>query len=559
MPPKLFQLQNVIAHEGAINTITLGQRTSQVFATGGDDRILNLWAVGSNNPKATFGPFQSAITACKFNDTEEMVLCGNNGGTVMLFDLNKNRCVANWPAHHASVRGLAFHTTQPDLVLSVGIDGKLQVLNPKQKHPYQSYTAHKGPANHVSVSADGRLAATCGDDKTIRVFDLSSQRQIAKLEGNIDAVTCVEFHPTEPILISCGVDRSIRFFDLSAQKEIPVSFPLDSSPVDVVMFIPGESTAISASPDYLKVVGWEPPEFFEHFTLGLERVHDIAISNQLITIASSAADHALIHRIKLDALKPFSQRPSVGVNFIAGPGPAPVNKASRPTTPRLLDIAAMKEPKKKRTSPPVESSKRPTALQSPNESRDSGRVLSSKRSVSSDSQPQSEEEKMFRGFRKDRTKYMADMNEKFSRLTRIDDMINQFGLTKSLYNLSTGGDLGPEMLMVLRMKPEAVKLEHSAYVLQIAERVFDDETDLAITTIESMLQAFGKIVQATKAIPSRRSGGDPAFEERKKNSELFVETFRELAPKLRSYSSSSRSLNASTARELLDEWRAFLR
>ena len=547
MPPKLHQLQNVIAHEGIIDTMALGQRTAKVFATGGDDRFLFLWSVGSNNPRASFGPFQSPITACHFSNNEEKILCGNQGGTVMLFDLNENRCASNWTAHRSAVNGLTFHTTNEKLVLSCGYDGKMHVLSSQQRRPLQSYTTHQGPVNHVSCSPDGRYAATCGDDKTVRVFDLTAQRQLCKLDGHTDAVTCVEFHGSEPLLMSCSVDRSIRFWDLMTQKEIPVSFPLDSAPVEVVKFL--EMEAFSLSSDYLKVVGWNPPEFFDHFTLGLETVHDIAFADNMITIASSSGDHALIHRMRADMMKPFSARaPTTGAVFREQPQET---KQSRPVTPRLLDISAMKKAeltsKKAREAPPPEPSS------ASNRSRPSA-----KRPGSTDSQPLSEECKIFREFRKSRAGFMSSMNEKFSRLTRISDSLDQVGLTKTLAGIAESGELGTEMLMILRMKPEVVKLEHAPLIIETAVKVFDKDHDLAIATVESMLQAFGKLVHATRAMASQGVGADMALEDRKKKCELFVEAFREIAPRLRTVA-AGQSTSSQTAAELLEEWKAFLR
>ncbi|OHT03862.1 hypothetical protein TRFO_01590 [Tritrichomonas foetus] len=573
MPPKLHQLQNVIAHEGPIDSMTLGHRTAQVFATGGDDRFLHLWSVGSNNPRASFGPFQSSITACRFNENEEKIACGNNGGTVMLFDLNESRCVSNWTAHHSAVRGLSFHSQNPKLILTCGVDGKFKIVSSSQRTPLQCYNAHNGPVNWVSCSGDGRYAATCGEDKTVRVFDITAQRQLIKFEGHTDSVTCVEFHPTEPFLISCGEDRSIRFWDLTASKEIPVSFPLDSSPVDIVMYAPGENAALSASADYIKVVGWNPPEFFDHFTLGLERVHDLAVVDNMLTIASTSNDRALIHRMRLNQLKPFSSRPAQAAQFTSD------QNKPRPTTPRLLDISAMPKVKPakvagakknvdKRNSPPENNrqiSSKSSASSSKSSSRNSKRgtsapqpPLSSGNSGNDDDSNLTEEQRTFKEFRKSRGSFMSSMNEKFSRLTRVKDMLMQFGLTKTLESAAESGDLGLELLVILRMKPEVIKLEHSALMMQIAVRIFDRDYDLAITTVESMLQAYGKLVNATRQMASSGVGIDVALEERKKKSEIFVESFREIAPKLRTVS-CGKSTASQTAAELLDEWRIFLR
>lgn len=637
MPPKLHQLQSVAAHEGKINSMCLGHRTAQIFATGGEDRFLRIWSIGSNNPRSSFGPFQSLITACKFNPNEEMIVCANNSGTVMLFDLNENLCSSNWTSHRSTVRSLSFHSQDPRLILTCGIDGKFNVLSTTQRMPIQSYAVHNGPVNYVTCSSDGKYAATCGDDKTIRIFDLTAQKQLIKFDGgHTDAITCVEFHPTEPLLISCGVDKSVRFWDMQNQREIPVSFPIDSSPVDVVMFAPFSTpttydVALSASADYIKTIGWRPSEMYDCFSIGLECVHDIAVDNSsgdegTLTIASSSGETALIHRMLLNQIKPFSSRQPQASKLDSNTSESEKPKSS---TPRLLDITTMAKVKPKSKAAPSattntktttaakrskanvtpssstgNSSLHPKTKTSSNASRVSGRSTGSSRSnrsVSSDtkksdndndseasekrsnssgsrnsknsnssagskrfgtkssySTENSEELKIFKDFRKYRGSFITQMNERYARLTRVKDSLAQIGLTKTLENAAETGELGAELLVILGMKPGVVKLEHAALMMQISVKVFDRDYDLAITTVESMLQAYGKLVNVTRQTSLNGVGNDIALEERKKKSDLFVESFREIAPKMRTVA-CGKSPISQTAAEILEDWKFFLR
>jgi hypothetical protein len=519
MLPKVTQLQNVVAHEGPVNCICLGQRSAQVFATGGDDRYLYLWAVSSNTRRGSFGPLQSSVTSCRFDSSETKMLCGNNGGTVVLFDLNESRCASSWTAHRSAVNNLAFHPQDSKLFYSCGYDGKLHVLSTQARRAVQSYNAHSSPIHHVAVSYDGLYAATCGEDHTIRVFDLRAQRQLVKLEGHTDAVTCVEFHPTERLLVSCGVDRSTRFWDLEAQREIPVSFHLDTSPVEKAQFLANESVVITGSASYLKAVGWKPPVVFDNIALGLERLHDIAFADSTITFASTAGNRVLIHRLG-----------TVGLNAFSNRNAAEPERKPRPPTPRLLDISAMPEP----TPKPV------------------------RRTVSADVATVANDVRLFQEIRKSRGPFMSAMNEKFSRYTRLKDMLDSVGLEPTLASIAESGDLGNEVLLMLRRNPALVTFEHAGLVMQIAVRTFDQDHELAITTVEGMMQAFGKLVQATRVMPVPGRGVDPALEDRKRRCDLFTQAFREIAPRLRTVA-AGRSGSSEVANELLDDWSAFLR
>ena len=68
----------------------------------------------------------------------------------------------------------------------------------------------------------------------------------------------------------------------------------------------------------------------------------------------------------------------------------------------------------------------------------------------------------------------------------------------------------------------------------------------------------GKLVNATRQIKSSGVGNDPVLDERKKSSELFIESFREIAPKLRTVT-VGKSMTSQAASEILDEWKIFLR
>ena len=577
MAPKLRQIQNVSAHDDVIETISIGQRTGQVFGTGGKDRYLHLWNIGNNNPRASFGPFQSVIQAITFNIEEDKILSGNRSGAVLLFDLNESRCASNWTAHHSGVKGMCFYPQNPKMVVTCGADGAIKILSTQQRTPVQSYNAHDGSANYIACSADGRLIATAGDDMTVRLFDITAQRQLVKFEGHCDKVTCVQFHPEEKIIISCSADRSIKFWDYEKEKEINVNFPLDSSPVNMVRFVQGENVAISASSDYIKIVGWKPPEFFDHFTLGLDVVHDFSIADQMLTIASSCNEKALIHRMRLSQLKPFSLRPQQTVQFASEQS----NKQKNHTQ-RLLDISTMPQLKpgstnsnisKKLTKKSKElssvSSNGSNSYNEKNDSSSNASVSSSGRSTKASNKrgkniqhayepPLTEEQRIFRDFRKSRGSFMSSMNEKFSRLIKIKEMLSELGLTKTLETVAENGDLGLELLAILRNKPEVVKLKHSASMMEICVKIFDKDYDIAISIAELMLQAYGKLVNATWQTASNGVGMDVALEERKRKSEKFVESFRALAPKLRTVT-FGKSNASQTASELLEEWKVFLR
>ena len=59
----------------------------------------------------------------------------------------------------------------------------------------------------VRFSGDGALIATASQDKTVKVWDALTGRELRTLTGHTEAVVSVAFHPTDDdVLVSCGDD-----------------------------------------------------------------------------------------------------------------------------------------------------------------------------------------------------------------------------------------------------------------------------------------------------------------------------------------------------------------
>jgi WD40 repeat protein len=70
-------------------------------------------------------------------------------------------------------------------------------------------------ATHFALADDGRTLAVAGDATSIRVIDVISARELAKLEGHAGGVTALAFAPGGKRLVSSGTDRTVRVWELA--------------------------------------------------------------------------------------------------------------------------------------------------------------------------------------------------------------------------------------------------------------------------------------------------------------------------------------------------------
>jgi WD40 repeat protein len=79
---------------------------------------------------------------------------------------------------------------------------------------------HCGDVMGLAFSPDGRILASTGDDRVVRLWDLASARSLALLEDHTDGVRALAFSPDGGTLASAGNDRVVRLWDPTSARSL---------------------------------------------------------------------------------------------------------------------------------------------------------------------------------------------------------------------------------------------------------------------------------------------------------------------------------------------------
>lgn len=178
-------------------------------ATGGADRTIRLWSVDGTQEQVWDG-FDGTLSSLVFSDDGTLLASGTWSGNVRLTNLQTNQ-VVDCSGHEGAISSLAFSPDATHLV-SGSRDRTLKVWDVGTGREVRALRGHDAPVCCVAVSHDGLLIVSGGADSTARIWDFSSGRLLMPIVASSD-VFAVRFSPDdELIVVACADDTVTHYF-----------------------------------------------------------------------------------------------------------------------------------------------------------------------------------------------------------------------------------------------------------------------------------------------------------------------------------------------------------
>jgi WD40 repeat protein len=285
------------------------------LAVGGDDGVVRVYEVGSGKETFKSQPRPVRVEAVAYSPNGRLVGAADSAGNVAVFApgaANPMPMSVGVVEGGGECLGVAF-TADSGMVLTCGTDGKARLTaGPSPDGSAATNTAtrlrefvgHAEAVNALALTRDGKFLVTGGKDRTVRVWEVTSGKQVRSFQGHMKDVIAVAVRPDGRQIASASDDGAIRLWDLNPSDEhraldpetgkLEATLTGHAAPVTSLAFFPDGNRLASAGGDRVVKV-WDVAErkVVKELAGHESAILAVAVSPDGKLVASGAADRTV--------------------------------------------------------------------------------------------------------------------------------------------------------------------------------------------------------------------------------------------------------------------------
>lgn len=123
--------------------------------------------------------------------------------------------ISRFDRHGGAVRCLAI-SKDGQSVASIGEDRIVRIWDLSTARQTHEWSAGSARATSIAFRPDGKRLVTGSDDHVVRIWNVDDGKAVRQLEGHTGAITCVDWHWTGMLALSCGQDGSLRIWNVDS-------------------------------------------------------------------------------------------------------------------------------------------------------------------------------------------------------------------------------------------------------------------------------------------------------------------------------------------------------
>lgn len=226
------------------------------------------------------------VDFCKVKPYNSVVTCS---GKIQIFAPYSNEVKRTYTRNKENYYGTKYRSDGKLLVVG-GESGLVQILDATSRSILRNFQGHTKPTHFCCFGKDSSHILSASDDKTIRCWDLASQKESSMIKAHKDYVRCGCTSETNSHhFVSGSYDHTVKVWDWRSST---VAVEMDhGAPVECMLMHPNGSVCLSAGSNYVKV--WDMlagGRLFHHFSNHQKTITSLRFDSDSRRLLSASLD-----------------------------------------------------------------------------------------------------------------------------------------------------------------------------------------------------------------------------------------------------------------------------
>ena len=198
-------------HQSGVNSVAFSA-DGQTLASGSSDRTIRLWYATTGLYRVTLEGHSEGINSVVFSPDGETLASGSSDRAIRLWNATTGFHQQTLTGHTRTVYDLLY-IEEGQTLASMSDDNTIRLWDASTGQHQETLTVSN--FRKVAISLDQRLYAGVDWNNRISLWDIATESEVASLTGHTSEIYSVTFSPDGKILASGGSDRIIRLWKLS--------------------------------------------------------------------------------------------------------------------------------------------------------------------------------------------------------------------------------------------------------------------------------------------------------------------------------------------------------